>query len=127
MQALISARIEVLAQAAAAATGCSASVELDWRMHVLVNHEAQTEVAIAAAGDLVGAGNVRANIKPITGGEDFAFMLEKCPGAFILIGNGVSAGGGAHAIHTPLYDFNDEVIPLGVGYWVSLVQRELGR
>jgi metal-dependent amidase/aminoacylase/carboxypeptidase family protein len=66
---LISARIVVLAQAAAAATGCSASVELDWRMHVLVNHDAETDVAIAAAGDLVGAGNVRANIKPITGGR----------------------------------------------------------
>jgi amidohydrolase len=125
VQALISKRIEVLAQAAAAATGCSAEVALDWRMTVLVNHDAQTEVAIQAAGDLVGARNVRANIRPITGGEDFAFMLEQCPGAFILIGNGVDKAGGAHAIHTPLYNFNDEVIPLGVGYWVSLVRREL--
>jgi metal-dependent amidase/aminoacylase/carboxypeptidase family protein len=54
-------------------------------------------------------------------------MLEKCPGAFILTGNGVGAGDGAHAVHTPLYDFNAEVIPLGVGYWVALVGRELGR
>ncbi len=120
VQDLIATRIEVLAQSAAAATGCSAQVALDWRMTVLVNHDAQTDVAIAAASDLVGVGNVKSNIRPITGGEDFAFMLEQCPGAFILIGNGVG-----HAIHTPLYDFNDAIIPLGVAYWVSLVRREL--
>jgi hippurate hydrolase len=94
-------------------------------MTVLVNHDAQTDVAIAAASDLVGARNVKSNIRPITGGEDFAFMLEQCPGAFILIGNGVRPDGGSHAIHTPLYDFNDAIIPLGVEYWVSLVRQEL--
>jgi hippurate hydrolase len=120
VQDLIATRIEVLAQSAAAAVGCAAEVELDWRMTVLVNHDAQTDVAIAAARDLVGAANVKSNIRPITGGEDFAFMLEQCPGAFILIGNG-----GSHAIHTPLYDFNDDIIPLGVEYWVSLVRQEL--
>ncbi len=125
VQDLIATRIEVLAQSAAAAVGCAAEVALDWRMTVLVNHDAQTDVAIAAASDLVGAGNVKSNIRPITGGEDFAFMLEQCPGAFILIGNGVRPDGGSHAIHTPLYDFNDAIIPLGVEYWVSLVRQEL--
>ena len=125
VQDLIDARIEVLAQAAATATGCSARVELDWRMTVLVNHDAQTEVAIAAAGDLVGAGNVKSDIRPITGGEDFAFMLEKCPGAYILIGNGVADSGPTHQVHTPLYNFNDDIIPLGVEYWMSVVRQEL--
>ena len=125
IQELISARIEVLAQSAAAAINCTVQVELDWRLHVLVNHNAQTDVAIAAAADLVGAQNVRSNIRPITAGEDFAFMLEKCPGAFILIGNGVAETGTTHAVHTPLYNFNDDIIPLGVEYWMSVVRQEL--
>lgn len=125
IQNLIAARIDVLAQSAAAATGCSAAVDIDWRMHVLVNHPEQTDVAIAAASDLVGPANVKPNIAPITASEDFAFMLEKRPGAFILIGNGVNKGGTTHAVHTPHYNFNDDIIPLGVEYWISLVRQEL--
>jgi metal-dependent amidase/aminoacylase/carboxypeptidase family protein len=52
-------------------------------------------------------------------------MLRVRPGAFIFIGNGVQPDGTHHAVHTPLYDFNDEIIPLGVAYWVSLVRQEL--
>ena len=61
----------------------------------------------------------------VTGGEDFAFMLEQRPGAFICIGNGFGADGTAPGLHTPKYDFNDDIIPLGVAYWVSLVREEL--
>jgi metal-dependent amidase/aminoacylase/carboxypeptidase family protein len=75
---------------------------------------------------LVGAGNVDGDAAPMTGAEDFAFMLEARPGGFVMIGNGVAADGSFHNVHTPRYDFNDEILTLGAGYWVSLVQRELG-
>jgi amidohydrolase len=122
---IIETRMKTLADAAAAATGCAAEVTLRWGTRVLVNHGEQTDVAIAAANDLVGAENVAPDAPPITGGEDFSFMLEQRPGAFMFIGNGVAESGTTHAVHTPLYDFNDEIIPLGVEYWVSLVRKEL--
>ncbi len=125
IQDLISQRIEAIAQAAAAATGCTADVDLRWGTHPLLNHADQTQVAVAAATTLVGAENVNADAPPVTGGEDFAFMLEHRPGAFIFVGNGVSATGKTHQVHTPLYNFNDDIIPLGVEYWVSVVQQEL--
>ncbi len=64
-------------------------------------------------------------VQPIAGSEDFSFMLEKRPGNYIFLGNGVAADGGYAPVHTPLYDFNDEALPLGVRYWVALVRREL--
>ena len=53
-------------------------------------------------------------------------MLEASPGGFIMIGNGVAPDGSFHNVHTPHYDFNDEILTLGAGYWVSLVEQELG-
>ena len=96
-----------------------------WGTVPLVNHAEQTVTAAAAASTLVGDGAVETNAQPITGGEDFAFMLQAKPGAFIFIGNGTGPDGVAHGLHTPKYDFNDEVIPLGAAWWVSLVQQEL--
>jgi hippurate hydrolase len=52
-------------------------------------------------------------------------MLEARPGAFIMIGNGVAPDGSFHNVHTPLYDFNNEIITLDSAYWISLVQEEL--
>ena len=124
-QATIEKRMETIAHSVAMTNGCEAEVDLRWGAHVLVNHDEQTGVAIAAATSLVGPGHVNGNCKPVTGGEDFAFMLEQRPGAFIFIGNGVAENGPTHALHTPLYDFNDEIIPLGVEYFISLVRAEL--
>ena len=60
-------------------------------------------------------------IQPVMGGEDFSYMLEARPGAFIFIGNGDTAG-----LHNPAYDFNDEIIPHGMSYWVKLAETALG-
>ena len=60
------------------------------------------------------------NVAPVMGAEDFSFMLEERPGAFIFVGNGDGAG-----LHHPAYDFNDEVIPIGTSYWVKLVETAL--
>ena len=69
---------------------------------------------------VVGSERVDANVAPVMGAEDFSFMLEARPGAFIFVGNGDSAG-----LHHPAYDFNDEVIPIGTSYWVKLVETAL--
>ncbi len=85
-----------------------------------VNHADQTAFAAEVAAELAGAGKVDADTPPVMGAEDFSFMLEARPGAFIFVGNGDSAG-----LHSPYFDFNDEIIPLGASYWVQLVERRL--
>jgi amidohydrolase len=84
------------------------------------NHERQTAFASSVAADVVGRERVEENTPPVMGAEDFSFMLEARPGAFIFVGNGDSAG-----LHHPAYDFNDEVIPIGTSYWVKLVETAL--
>jgi hippurate hydrolase len=123
--AILDKRMAELAHAMAAANGCTAEVELAWGTTPLVNHRDQTDVAVAAARALVGDAQVNPDAPPITGGEDFCYMLDAKPGAFIFIGNGVAESGPTHQVHTPLYNFNDEIIPLGVGWWVNIVREEL--
>jgi amidohydrolase len=84
------------------------------------NHERQTAFAASIAAEVVGRERVDENTPPVMGAEDFSFMLEARPGAFIFVGNGDSAG-----LHHPAYDFNDEVIPVGTSYWVKLVETAL--
>lgn len=123
---LMERRMGELAASLAAAHGCTAEYHYERRYPPLVNAPEQTRVAISAAADTVGAGNVDGNLTPITGAEDFAFMLEKKAGAYIMIGNGGDEAGGCHYVHTPLYDFNDRILVTGAAYWVNLVARELG-
>jgi len=91
-----------------------------------VNRPEQVAVAVSAASKAVGAAHVNGAIRPGTGGEDFAEMMLVKPGAFMRIGNGVEADGSFKGLHTPLYDFNDAIIPDGVRYWVEVVREELG-
>ncbi len=123
---IIDRRMRELAHAMAAANGCTAEVDLGWFATPLHNKDEQTDTAIAAATALVGSGNVMPNITPTTGGEDFAYMMEQRPGAFIFLGNGVNPDGSMHQVHTPQYNYNDAIIPTGAAYWVSVVQQELG-
>ena len=122
---LMERRLNEIAQAQAAVFGCSAEVVYERRYPPLITHAEPTAVSVAAASALVGATNVRADAAPHTGSEDFSFMLEKRPGGFIMIGNGVGKDGVTHHVHTPGYDFNDEILTLGVAYWVKLVEAEL--
>jgi amidohydrolase len=122
---LLQKRITELAHALAGAYGCTSEVDYDRRYPPLVTHAEQTAVSVAAAAALVGPENVAANESPKTGSEDFAFMLEARPGGFVMIGNGVEPDGSFHNVHTPRYDFNDKILTLGAGYWVSLVHQEL--
>jgi amidohydrolase len=122
---LLEKRLTELAKAQAAAFGCTADVIYDRRYPPLITHAEQTQISIAAASDLVGEQQVRGDVPPVTGSEDFSFMLEARPGGFVIIGNGVEADGSFHNVHTPGYDFNDDILALGAAYWVKLVQTEL--
>jgi amidohydrolase/hippurate hydrolase len=102
-----------------------ARVALDYRRGYpgVVNTPAETDAAIAAAASLVEREQVHTDIPPAMGSEDFAFMLQKRPGAYI----GIGAGEGPNDpnVHNPYYDFNDAILPLGAAYWVALVKQQL--
>ncbi|MDM0023612.1 M20 aminoacylase family protein [Variovorax saccharolyticus] len=89
----------------------------------VVNTATETAAAVAAAASLVGEAQVHTDIPPAMGSEDFAFMLQKRPGAYI----GIGAGEGPNdpPVHNPYYDFNDRILPLGAAYWVALVKQQL--
>jgi hippurate hydrolase len=123
--AILDRRIVDLAATLAAAYGCTAETRVEWGTPPLVNHADKVPLVTAAARGVVGEAAVRSDIPPTTGGEDFAFMLEQRPGAFVFLGNGVAPDGSFHTVHTPKFDFNDATTPLGVAYWVNLVQQEL--
>ena len=104
----------------AASFGATASVRYARGYPITVNSPAQTAFAAQVAGEVVGPERVDDKTAPSMGGEDFSFMLEARPGAYIFLGNGPSA-----ELHTDAYDFNDAVIPVGTSYWVRLAERAL--
>ncbi|TIL86232.1 MAG: amidohydrolase [Mesorhizobium sp.] len=113
---------EILASAQGIARGFGADVEFKYRRSVPVtfNHTEETNLSVTAAGNLVGAASVDDKVGISMGAEDFAYMLEARPGAMIFLGNGTSP-----SLHNPAYDFNDEALSYGIGYWVSLVETVL--
>jgi hippurate hydrolase len=120
---LLEQRIKAIATSQAESFGCKA--EVDWKEGycVLVNSENETNFARQVALDLVGAERVVLNGPPLTGSEDFAFMLEKVPGSYLLIGNGDGDSAGACMVHNPGYDFNDDNIATGSDYWIHLTKE----
>lgn len=123
---VIERRIGELGRAMAMAQGCEVESQVQWGTPTLFNDPDQVRVAVRAAQAVVPDADIVADMPPITGGEDFAFMMEKKPGAFVFLGNGTAPDGSFHTVHTPKYDFNDAIIPLGAAYWVSLVKTQLG-
>jgi amidohydrolase len=119
----IEVQMKRIAEGIAAAHGASVAFRYERRYPPTINHEAPTEIAAAVASDVVGAANVDRNPTPTMGAEDFAFMLEQKPGCYIFIGNGDSDGG--RVLHSPHYDFNDEVLPIGASYWARLAETVL--
>jgi amidohydrolase len=117
---LLERRIKDVVTSTAQAFGATARIVYRRDYPVTVNHPAQSEFAASVARQVAGEAVVNTNALPSLGAEDFSFMLEKRPGAFIFIGNGNSAN-----LHHPAYNFNDDIIPAGVGYWVNLVQMAL--
>jgi amidohydrolase len=113
-------RLRQIVENTAKAYGAQATLTYSRHYPVTSNHERQAEFAAAVAGGVVGTEQVDTNTPPLMGGEDFSFMLNARPGAFIFIGNGDSAG-----LHHPAYDFNDEAISVGASYWARLVETAL--
>lgn len=121
---LLCERIRSISNGIAQAHGATITVEIHDGYPVLVNEPAATDLSVQAAITVVGAENVDANANPIMGSEDFAFMLERKPGAYILIGQGDADC--THPLHHPEYDFNDAILPIGASYWATLVEQVLG-
>jgi hippurate hydrolase len=114
-------RFRQIVSGIAATHDAEAEIAFHRNYPVTSNHEAETVHATQIATDIAGAANVNADIDPMMGGEDFSYMLNARPGAFIFIGNGDTAG-----LHNPAYDFNDEAISHGISYWVRLAEQRLG-
>jgi amidohydrolase len=119
MRKLVEKRMREVVAGVAQVTGTRIDLTYERGYPVLVNHASQTDFAIEVAKEIAGDANVR-EMPPMMGAEDFAFMLEARPGAFIFCGNGDSAG-----LHHPAYNFNDEAIVFGTSYWVKLVENML--
>ena len=122
LRKLAKANIHRTAQGIASALGGEAIVNYEFEMGypVTLNQERETAIAAGVARQVAGPRNVDANFAPVMGAEDFSFMLEARPGAFIFLGNGDTA-----FCHHPAYDFNDNAIPTGVSYWVRLAETIL--
>jgi hippurate hydrolase len=110
-------RIKTICEGQAALLGGRAEVEFIPSYPVTFNHLAETRMAAAVATRVSGSANVDTDVAPSMGGEDFSYMLEARPGAYIFIGNGDGPG-----LHNPGYDFNDEAIPYGISYWAQLAE-----
>ncbi|MFY9957903.1 M20 aminoacylase family protein [Bradyrhizobium sp.] len=116
---LIEKRVREVTAGVAQMTGARINLNYERGYPVTSNHAAQTDFATQVAKEIAGESNVR-EMSPMMGAEDFAYMLEQRPGAFIFCGNGDSAG-----LHHPAYNFNDEAIVFGTSYWIRLVENAL--
>ena len=116
---LVEKRVREVVAGVAQITGAKIDLVYQRGYPVVVNHASQTDFATQVAKEVAGDANVH-DMAPLMGAEDFAYMLEQRPGAFIFCGNGDSAG-----LHHPAYDFNDEAIVFGTSYWIKLVENTL--
>ena len=116
---LVGKRVREVVEGVARLTGAKIDLKYERGYPVTVNHAEQTDFATRIAKEIAGDANVH-ETPPLMGAEDFAYMLEARPGAFIFCGNGDSAG-----LHHPAYNFNDEAIVYGTSYWIKLVENKL--
>lgn len=120
VQDLAEKRIKEIAHGIASSFDATATVHYERRYPATINHPQATELAITAATKVVGNQNIHTDVQPSMGAEDFAFMLQKKPGAYVWLG----AGNGAN-LHHPQYNFNDEILTTSVAYFVEVVNTAL--
>ena len=120
-------RLKQICSKTAEAMGCSAEISYTRGYPATINSAREAQFAARVGERLFGRGNVITEHEPTMGGEDFSYMLQARPGAYVFLGQGGGAGGEAAPcfLHNPNYDFNDEVIPLGAGYLAALVEEAL--
>ncbi len=125
---MIEQRMREISQGICAAMGAKCDFEFVRNYPPTVNHPAEAEFMRQVMAEMVGADNVSPQ-EPTMGAEDFAYMLQACPGAYAFIANGdgvhreMGHGAGPCTLHNPSYDFNDDLIPLGGSLWVRLVEK----
>jgi hippurate hydrolase len=123
IQDAVEAHIHRVVSMTAAATGASATVRYERRYPATINNRTEAEIAANALAKVVGEDRVHLNLPPSMGAEDFAFMLNQVHGAYLFLGNGPLEDG--RTLHSPQYDFNDELIPIGATFWSNLVETAL--
>ncbi|EJM99307.1 M20 aminoacylase family protein [Phyllobacterium sp. YR531] len=120
MRDFVQKRLTEIVEGVATALGASAVIDYARNYPVTFNHDRETDFAADVARKVAGNGAVNEEVAPMMAGEDFSYMLEARPGAFIFMGNGKSA-----SLHNPAYDFNDDAIPHGISYWVNIAESAL--
>lgn len=125
VQELVERSIERLCSGVASAYGAQIGVNFEHRYPPTVNTAPEAEACRRAARSFLGEDKVQADALPSMGAEDFAYMLREKPGCYVWLGNGPGTGG--CTLHNPHYDFNDDALPVGITYWVKLVQELLPR
>jgi amidohydrolase len=123
IQDMIELRIKEVLKGVDTSMGVTTNLKYDRRYPAVVNAAKQTDEAISAAALVAGKDNIITNIPLIMGSEDFAFMLQAKPGAYIAVGAGMPRANGM--FHRPGFDFNDRVLTTGTDYWISLVESLL--
>jgi len=118
VRAMLKSRLHEIVAGQAAAYGVTARVDYDWGYPATVNHAAEADFAADVARDISGEAAVDARAPREMGSEDFSYMLEARPGAYLFMGTGPGAG-----LHHPRYDFNDEASPIGASFFARLVER----
>ena len=114
-------QIEIVAKTAAKVTGCDVSMEIRPGYPPTINHEADALFARSVISDVLGPDGLDTELTPAMGAEDFSYMLQEKDGAYIWLG----AGKGSANLHSPLFDFNDELLPIGASLWVRIVEAKL--
>lgn len=117
VQAMVVRRMEEIVAGQAAAYGCEATLEIDYGYPPTVNDAQKSDFAATVAAEVAGDAGVETAMTPVMGAEDFAYMLEARPGAYLMLGQGEGA-----SVHHPKYNFNDEIAPIGASFFARLVE-----
>ncbi len=125
VQSMVEARLADICTSVAAAFGATAQVRFERIYPATINSAPEARFAGDVAESLVGAKQVERNMEPSMGAEDFSFMLQKKPGAYLRIGQGSQVGGASAYLHNSRYDFNDAILPLGAAMHATLVEHAM--
>lgn len=120
VQKMVIARMKEIIEGHSMTFGVKAALDYEIGYPATVNAPRETELAARVAHEVAGEAGIEASIDPEMGAEDFAYMLEACPGAYLFLGQGEGAG-----LHHPKYDFNDEIAPMGASFFARLVETAL--
>ena len=123
IETLVVAAIRRMGESVGNSFGVRVEVDFDQRYPVTANSVPEAALCAEAAISVLGAANVRRNEPPSMAAEDFSYMLREKPGAYVWLGNG--SGSDGRTLHNPRYDFNDEILAIGVSYWIKLIETAL--